>query len=71
MNARERHLEWLGAAREELRGLTRGTPHRRDLLRHIRRLERELKAYDMLKPTTCSPGKIKWVNNGGMIRAIL
>ena len=47
MTARERHLDRLRAAREELRGLTRDTPHRRDLQRYVRRLEKELKAYDM------------------------
>lgn len=40
-------MDQLRAARDELRALKRDTPHRRDLQRHVRRLEKELKAYDM------------------------
>lgn len=47
MTARDRHLDQLRAARDELRALKRDTPHRRDLQRHVRRLEKELKEYDM------------------------
>ena len=45
-DARERHKEKLKAARDEFHRLKGDTPHRRDLLRHIRRLEKELKIFD-------------------------
>ena len=45
-DARQRHKEQLQAARDEYHRLQGDTPHRRDLLRHIRRLEKELKTYD-------------------------
>ena len=45
-NARQNHMDKLQAAREELRRLKAATPHRRDLLRHVHRMEKELKIYD-------------------------
>lgn len=46
MTAREKHKAKLQDAREEFHRLRGDTPHRRDLLRSIRRMERELKEYD-------------------------
>ena len=44
--ARDRHKADLAAARAELRTLHKDTPHRRDLLRHIHRMEKQLREYD-------------------------
>lgn len=46
MTARERHLGAGGMERGEARSITRDTPHRRDILRHIHRMEKELRIYD-------------------------
>lgn len=46
MTARDRHLAALHTARAEARSITRDTPHRRDLLRHIHRMEKEMRIYD-------------------------
>ena len=42
--SREEHVAKPNAARNELK--TAGTIHRKDLLRYIRRLEKELRIYD-------------------------
>ena len=44
--SRDRHLSSLRSARAELRTLTKDTPHRRDILRHIHRMEKQLREYD-------------------------
>ena len=41
---REEYVAKLNAARQEL--ITAGPIHRRDLTKHIRRMERELREYD-------------------------
>ena len=46
-NARMEWKEKINAAREELK--TAGKIHRRDLIRHIHRMEKELKLYDMYR----------------------
>lgn len=46
MNARERHVLQIQQAKAELRGLRKDTPHRRDLVRRIYRMEKELRIYD-------------------------
>ena len=48
-DARERHVEALRAARQEYNRTRGDTPHRWDLLRHIHRLEKELRIYDHLR----------------------
>lgn len=47
-NARERHIQQLQQAKTELRILQKDTPHRRDLLRYIHRMENELRIYDFI-----------------------
>ena len=44
MNEREEHKAAIRAAKEELK--TAGPHHRRDLLKHIHRMEKELLIYD-------------------------
>lgn len=44
MNKREACVEKINKAKEELK--TAGVIHKRDLQKHIRRLERELREYD-------------------------
>lgn len=44
MNEREQHKARIRAAKEELK--TAGPHHRRDLLKHIHRMEKELLIYD-------------------------
>ena len=43
-SAREQHLEKLRLAKEEVK--TAGTIHKRDLIRQIKRMEKELRIYD-------------------------
>lgn len=47
MTARERHLEEIRETEEALK--TAGRIHKRDLFRHLIRLKRQLKQYDLLK----------------------
>ena len=44
VNARERHLQEIERTKEELKGAK--DIHRKDLLRHLRQLEKDLKTYD-------------------------
>lgn len=48
-NARERHMQQLQKAKTEMRSLHKDTPHRRDLLRYIHRMEKELRIYDFYR----------------------
>lgn len=43
---RVKHKAKLQEARAELRELRKDTPHRRDLVRYIHRLEKEIRIYD-------------------------
>lgn len=52
---RTQFLIKLGAARQELK--TAGPIHRKDLTRHIRRMERELRDYDRFHKGGDSNGK--------------
>lgn len=52
---REEYVAKLNAARQELE--TAGTFHRRDLTKHIRRMERELRDYDRFHKGGDSNGK--------------
>ena len=45
--AREKHIEKIRKTEEALK--TAGTIHKRDLFRHLIRLKRQLKQYDMFK----------------------
>lgn len=45
-DARERHLQEIQTAKDELKTLHLDTPHKRDLLRHLHRLQKQLKEYD-------------------------
>lgn len=50
MTARERHVKEIEAAKVQLKALKKkytNTPHMRDLERHLYKLEKELRAYDM------------------------
>ena len=42
--SREEHVAKIRAAKEELK--TAGAIHKKDLMRHIKRLEKELRVYD-------------------------
>ena len=44
MNEREKHKDAIRAAKEQLK--TAGLHHRRDLLKHIHRMQKELMIYD-------------------------
>ena len=55
MRPREEYVAKLNAARQELE--TAGIFHRRDLTKHIRRMERELRAYDRFHKGGDSNGK--------------
>lgn len=44
MTAREEHLQKIREAKEQLK--TAGPYHRRDLLKYIHRMQKELKIYD-------------------------
>ena len=44
MSERERHIAAIRAAKEELK--TAGPHHRRDLQKHIHRMQKELRIYD-------------------------
>ena len=46
MDKRQEHIQKIKKAKAEL--TTAGKIHRKDLIRHIRRLERELREYDRL-----------------------
>lgn len=48
-NARERHMQQLQQAKTELRSIHKDTPHRRDLVRYIHRMEKELRIYDFYR----------------------
>ena len=52
---REEYVAKLNAARQELE--TAGIFHRRDLTKHIRRMERELRDYDRFHKGADSNGK--------------
>lgn len=52
-NARARHLLAIEAVKQQLRTLHKDTPHRRDLLKYLHRLQRELKEYDYYKGAGC------------------
>lgn len=54
---REEYVAKLNAARQELE--TAGIFHRRDLIKHIRRMERELRDYDRFYKGGDSNGKRK------------
>ena len=45
-DARQRHKTEIQTVKDELRTLHRDTPHRRDLIRHLHRLQKELRIYD-------------------------
>lgn len=45
-DARDRHNAEIRAVLAELRTLRKNTPHRRDLERHLHRLQKELRTYD-------------------------
>ena len=55
MRPREEYVAKLNAARQELE--TAGIFHRRDLTKHIRRMERELRDYDRFHKGGDSNGK--------------
>ena len=46
MNARERHLAEIRETKAELDKARKGTPHWRDIARHLHQLEKELRIYD-------------------------
>ena len=48
-DARERHITRIQAAKEELRKLHHDTPHRRDLIKHIHRMQKDLREYDFYR----------------------
>jgi hypothetical protein len=52
---REEYVAKLNAARQELE--TAGIFHRRDLIKHVRRMERELRDYDRFRKGGDSNGK--------------
>ena len=54
---REEYVAKLNASRQELE--TAGIFHRRDLIKHIRRMERELRDYDRFHKGGDSNGKRK------------
>jgi hypothetical protein len=55
MRPRDEYVAKLNAAREELK--TAGIFHRRDLAKHIRRMERELRDYDRFHKGVDSNGR--------------
>lgn len=55
MRPREEYVAKLNAARQNLK--TAGILHRRDLTKHIRRMERELRDYDRFHKGGDSHGK--------------
>lgn len=57
MNEREEHKAAIRAAKQELK--TAGPYHRRDLLKHIHRMEKELLIYD--KYQQAARAARKWV----------
>lgn len=45
-DARERHVAEIEVVKQQLRTMYIDTPHRRDLLKHLHRMQKELKEYD-------------------------
>ena len=54
-DARQNHLSAIRAAKEELK--TAGPHHRRDLMKHIHRMQKELKIYDALHRRAAQKGE--------------
>lgn len=52
MTKRDEHIAAISAAREEARKA--GPLHRRDLMKHIHRMEKELRIYDRYQKATAS-----------------
>ena len=46
MNARQRHEAEIQSVKAELKRLRKGTPHQRDTVRRLHRLQKELRIYD-------------------------
>lgn len=53
-DARERHLQQIREAKQQLK--TARPYHRRDLLKHIHRMEKELRIYDRYRQQARVPG---------------